>query len=105
QAEAGIRDFHVTGVQTCALPIFDRAHEPDQSPPAANILGVAAREPALALAGEQLGARPNVEAQLDLLGRDLEPLEQRPVVAKARSEARRVGKQCGSRASPAAVKT
>src|SRR5690606_40007350 len=22
QAEAGIRDFHVTGVQTCALPIF-----------------------------------------------------------------------------------
>src|SRR5690606_40194376 len=27
QAEDGIRDFHVTGVQTCALPIFssDRA--------------------------------------------------------------------------------
>src|SRR5690606_40267980 len=23
QAEDGIRDFHVTGVQTCALPIFD----------------------------------------------------------------------------------
>src|SRR5690606_39430613 len=23
QAEAGIRDFHVTGVQTCALPIFE----------------------------------------------------------------------------------
>src|SRR5690606_40471227 len=22
QAEAGIRDFHVTGVQTCALPIY-----------------------------------------------------------------------------------
>src|SRR5690606_39343316 len=22
QAEVGIRDFHVTGVQTCALPIF-----------------------------------------------------------------------------------
>src|SRR5690606_40753639 len=22
-AEDGIRDFHVTGVQTCALPIFD----------------------------------------------------------------------------------
>ena len=22
QAEDGIRDFHVTGVQTCALPIF-----------------------------------------------------------------------------------
>src|SRR5690606_40841395 len=25
-AEDGIRDFHVTGVQTCALPIY--AHEP-----------------------------------------------------------------------------
>src|SRR5690606_19796274 len=24
QAEDGIRDFHVTGVQTCALPIFTR---------------------------------------------------------------------------------
>src|SRR5690606_40266051 len=25
QAEDGIRDFHVTGVQTCALPIYHRA--------------------------------------------------------------------------------
>src|SRR6266511_5226107 len=25
QAEDGIRDFHVTGVQTCALPIFGKA--------------------------------------------------------------------------------
>src|SRR5690606_40831224 len=25
QAEDGIRDFHVTGVQTCALPIYDPA--------------------------------------------------------------------------------
>src|SRR5690606_39529045 len=25
QAEDGIRDFHVTGVQTCALPISDKA--------------------------------------------------------------------------------
>src|SRR5690606_39930369 len=24
QAEDGIRDFHVTGVQTCALPIFEQ---------------------------------------------------------------------------------
>src|SRR5690606_39357770 len=28
QAEDGIRDFHVTGVQTCALPIlFDELHD------------------------------------------------------------------------------
>src|SRR6266700_4786030 len=26
QAEDGIRDFHVTGVQTCALPISDYLH-------------------------------------------------------------------------------
>src|SRR5690606_39589638 len=28
QAEDGIRDFHVTGVQTCALPIFTRPSAP-----------------------------------------------------------------------------
>src|SRR5690606_40147269 len=27
QAEDGIRDFHVTGVQTCALPIFRAAEK------------------------------------------------------------------------------
>src|SRR5690606_40087726 len=30
QAEDGIRDFHVTGVQTCALPIF-RSESPARS--------------------------------------------------------------------------
>src|SRR5690606_39717780 len=28
QAEDGIRDFHVTGVQTCALPIWARTRVP-----------------------------------------------------------------------------
>src|SRR5690606_40009123 len=28
QAEDGIRDFHVTGVQTCALPIFPGCFSP-----------------------------------------------------------------------------
>src|SRR5690606_39476174 len=36
QAEDGIRDFHVTGVQTCALPIFvgaaDRAGDGGTAP-------------------------------------------------------------------------
>src|SRR5690606_40873783 len=34
QAEDGIRDFHVTGVQTCALPIFTETVEllADRSP-------------------------------------------------------------------------
>src|SRR5207302_4741006 len=42
QAEDGIRDFHVTGVQTCALPISRRRSRP---------LGDAARQ------GETVGAQ------------------------------------------------
>src|SRR2546426_10326850 len=30
QAEDGIRDYKVTGVQTCALPIFSRYYRPDE---------------------------------------------------------------------------
>src|SRR5690606_24180722 len=40
QAEDGIRDFHVTGVQTCALPIFVQLVSSCLSPPGA---GPAAR--------------------------------------------------------------
>src|SRR5690625_6850503 len=32
QAEAGIRDGHVTGVQTCALPIFDAWYDSGSMP-------------------------------------------------------------------------
>src|SRR5690606_40777475 len=32
QAEDGIRDFHVTGVQTCALPIYGTAGAPVHLP-------------------------------------------------------------------------
>src|SRR5690606_40201102 len=31
--EDGIRDFHVTGVQTCALPIYDENSGEDQNTP------------------------------------------------------------------------
>src|SRR5690606_39833808 len=44
QAEDGIRDFHVTGVQTCALPIW----------PA----GPAGRSPPGAVAAPSIAARP-----------------------------------------------
>src|SRR5690606_39378752 len=37
QAEDGIRDFHVTGVQTCALPIWNR--ETDYAVPVPPKLG------------------------------------------------------------------
>src|SRR5690606_40094835 len=35
QAEDGIRDFHVTGVQTCALPI-----SPEENPPTFTFVAV-----------------------------------------------------------------
>src|SRR5690606_39867960 len=44
QAEDGIRDFHVTGVQTCALPILNFGslvcHQTHSSPVSSNILKV-----------------------------------------------------------------
>src|SRR5207302_7730491 len=41
QAEDGIRDFHVTGVQTCALPIYRRLLRRGVSPPDAMTTGPA----------------------------------------------------------------
>src|SRR5690606_39831151 len=66
QAEDGIRDFHVTGVQTCALPICS-----------------------CRLGGKSaFGA---LLASLESAGEE---------EAAARSEERRVGKECRSRWSP-----
>src|SRR5438132_14037405 len=75
QAEDGIRDHCVTGVQTCALPIL---------PPAA--AGTAAGGTA---------TRPGASPAPAL---DLPSLEQR--LRDTRSEERRVGKECRSRESP-----
>src|SRR5215475_4818418 len=36
QAEDGIRDFHVTGVQTCALPIYSLRSSPRKRGPRLN---------------------------------------------------------------------
>src|SRR5690606_40413885 len=71
QAEDGIRDFHVTGVQTCALPIC-------QSLRLQHVFG-AAHE----------GQRDVVRVHL---------LDGKPQVR--RSEERRVGKECRSRWAP-----
>src|SRR5690606_40683127 len=48
QAEDGIRDFHVTGVQTCALPIYLRG------PPSSGQLAHRVREPDAPNAPDQL---------------------------------------------------
>src|SRR2546422_510633 len=70
QAEDGIRDVAVTGVQTCALPI-SRPLRPRRWPPT-----------------QRRGSTPTAAARLE--GSPL-PL---------RSEERRVGKECRSRWSP-----
>src|SRR2546429_6319749 len=92
QAEDGIRYVAVTGVQTCALPIFRRVRR--------------RRASALrGLAPSARGAAGRVErvshadfAELELLG----PLLRLPGPhdTGARSEERRVGKECRSRWSP-----
>ena len=72
QAEDGIRDTSVTGVQTCALPILGGAHPADS-------LGNAAKAKI---------------AQLQLTQHDGRFQQH------GRSEERRVGKECRSRWSP-----
>src|SRR2546425_3963999 len=85
QAEDGIRDKLVTGVQTCALPISDDGDDGHQrvAEPVSQHDGAVA---------DPLGARrPHVVLA--------ERLEHR-AAREARSEERRVGKECRSRWSP-----
>src|SRR5204862_4399316 len=95
QAEDGIRDLYVTGVQTCALPIY----LPD----------VAAQQPLLDTLVEEVGAvlldhalhsERLGEQDLDLDAVAL-PEEVDDLVSllreAARSEERRVGKECRAR--------
>src|SRR5206468_8172577 len=89
QAEDGIRDLIVTGVQTCALPIFvePRQHRPWQSTRDASFV----RPPVLGLVGGADLARCRLPIG-DYLGLRGER-RQMPV---GRSEERRVGKECRS---------
>src|SRR3989475_2364604 len=79
QAEDGIRDLTVTGVQTCALPIFVR-HEDRR------LADLPAQREELAL---QLDAGDGVQRAERLVKQQ-----------EWRSEERRVGKECRSRWSP-----
>src|SRR5690606_40894925 len=80
QAEDGIRDFHVTGVQTCALPIYAR----DGSELARQSLTVDA--PAVAVAPVRGG--PDLDALVAEQGLVFVHL-----LLRDRSEERRVGKE------------
>src|SRR3712207_8925125 len=92
QAEDGIRDIGVTGVQTCALPISSRYPEATRPAP----ISISRR--AWSHTIRRIGcARPeegemarnlSISAMFGLL------------VVAVRSEERRVGKECRSRRSP-----
>src|SRR5690606_39284701 len=95
QAEDGIRDFHVTGVQTCALPICQdlvvlarRLEEPGEERLRRNISGAAPRgQSQRGVPGNQQRRRVAVR-----LG-EAEVAADRP---RRRSEERRVGKEVRS---------
>src|SRR3712207_8965173 len=88
QAEDGIRDIGVTGVQTCALPIFGRLRAR---------LDRADRQP-----GEEEQGRGERAAEAHNKN-VAEPRSWRAASCRPfdiRSEERRVGKECRSRWSP-----
>src|SRR5256885_4613766 len=91
QAEDGIRDYKVTGVQTCALPICTGTNGLVNS-----TLGLGSPIPSFdpQLTGSLQLDKNNTEAVT------LFSPAPGGVIAQNRSEERRVGKECRSRWSP-----
>src|SRR2546430_4839498 len=89
QAEDGIRDLTVTGVQTCALPIFLPTRIPNLLVNGASgiAVGMATNIPPHNL-------REIIDATLLMVEKPETTLKE------VRSEERRVGKECRSRWSP-----
>src|SRR5207248_6993479 len=90
QAEDGIRDRTVTGVQTCALPICeeDRKPRPDRHP------GRVGEEALRRIEHRAPGRRGRLLAEAEERKRGLRDNRGRN---RKRSEERRVGKECRSR--------
>src|SRR5690606_40470689 len=84
QAEDGIRDFHVTGVQTCALPIYGEHDQTREDPPAGS--------PGVAFVTSPHSDPLPVASPMVPCGT--------LAAGDARSEERRVGKECRSRCGP-----
>src|SRR5256885_6340575 len=90
QAEDGIRDYKVTGVQTCALPISARPGSVAARPPNGELRQIqVAQVPAL-FAQQSQQVRRSIALRILCLCTQL----------VERSEERRVGKECRSRWSP-----
>src|SRR5690606_40500292 len=100
QAEDGIRDFHVTGVQTCALPISGRsrcfAPACTDKRPATSLMGVSSGNvPAASRRVSKASAVKPASRQRSVSSR--EPAKWK---YPNRSEERRVGKEGRSLWSP-----
>src|SRR3712207_8077043 len=88
QAEDGIRDIGVTGVQTCALPIFEVKFSA--------LDGVSASQNEALQLQNQLKA---IGVKVDIVNVPAADFST-TLSSKSRSEERRVGKECRSRWSP-----
>src|SRR5256886_4297494 len=89
QAEDGIRDLTVTGVQTCALPIFVQRHRVFPVLVGMERLdAVACREIATRIPGTPVFTSDDYN------------MFQLVSILRARSEERRVGEECRSRWAP-----
>src|SRR5690606_39562574 len=91
QAEDGIRDFHVTGVQTCALPILVLAE--DVRPRLHLLLDQSHAAPLPLRPADAAGLEAAHSRSPSVAG----PLDRRHRIPPVRSEERRVGKECRTR--------
>src|SRR5262249_57836915 len=86
QAEDGIRDWSVTGVQTCALPIWIGNAD------AGEFLGAPVKE---SLPGDVVDFQLPLFALLHGIGRQADRVDLVSFIVPVRSEERRVGKEWG----------
>src|SRR5207253_6792907 len=91
QAEDGIRGGHVTGVQTCALPIWPRGGARCRGTDGAAMTSRSGRP------GAEAAAPSDESSDVGLDGGGEPPVPDR---LGDRSEERRVGKECRSRWGP-----